>query len=548
VNTTELVLVDLSSLAYPIYLTTQSDSNPNKASQEIVARVRALASDHPHAAICCDSGRSFRHDLAAEYKANRPEREAPLHHQIKLAMEQLQADGFPVWSARGFEADDLIATATKRALDIEGASVLIVTGDKDLLQLVGPRVRAKSARDGSILDEAGVEEKFHVKPAQLRDYLALVGDKSDNIKGAVGIGTVKAVQLLSTFESLDACYEALAKGEAVIPAAVKTALLDFKPRMETTRALVTLRTDVEIPFEEISAPRAPKDLGFAPMDDEPSDESDSEDEHERFREVMHAASAPRASGTLAGQPSIPNGADSGRASVDAVTDAGAVSRLPQTDAAASVPDAGGSGSSNTGLVRAVSGEIVPTEYERQLDPRSLKDARVLAEDMYKSTMFSSYGSPQGVLSTVMVGRELGLPAMASLRSIHNIDGRHGLSASLMVALVLKSGMAEYFEPISFSDREATYETKRKGARNPVRLTHTIEMGWQAWPKGKATDQKKIEEARAAFDASGWGRNPTDMLVARATSRLARMVYPDLLAGLYTPEELAEIRDNRQGAA
>jgi len=86
-----------------------------------------------------------------------------------------------------------------------------------------------------------------------------------------------------------------------------------------------------------------------------------------------------------------------------------------------------------------------------------------------------------------------------------------------------------------SDTEATYETKRKGARNPVRLTHTIEMARQAWPKTKADWEK-------SFLASGWGRNPTDMLVARSSSRLARMVYPDLLSSLYTPEELAEIRE------
>ena len=165
----------------------------------------------------------------------------------------------------------------------------------------------------------------------------------------------------------------------------------------------------------------------------------------------------------------------------------------------------------------------------------MKDARILAEDMFKSRMFSAYGTPHGVLSTVMVGRELGLPAMASLRSIHNIEGKHCLSASIMVAIVIKSGLAEYFEPISFSDTEATYETKRKGARSAITLTHTIEMARQAWPKTK-TDWEK------SFLASGWGRNPTDMLVARASSRLARMVYPDLLSSLYTPEELAEIRD------
>ena len=74
-----------------------------------------------------------------------------------------------------------------------------------------------------------------------------------------------------------------------------------------------------------------------------------------------------------------------------------------------------------------------------------------------------------------------------------------------------------------------------GGRQPIRLTHTIEMGIQAWPKTKADWQEK-------FNASGWGKNPTDMLVARACARLARMVYPDLLAGLYTPEELSEIRE------
>jgi len=174
----------------------------------------------------------------------------------------------------------------------------------------------------------------------------------------------------------------------------------------------------------------------------------------------------------------------------------------------------------------------PAEWERQLDPRSMRDAQKLAVDMHQSRMFSGYGSPQAVLSTVMVGRELGLPAMASLRGIHNIEGKHSLSAALMVALVLKSGLAEYFEPVSFSETEATFETHRKGARNPVRLTHTIEMA---------------QTAGLVKDKSGWLKNPTDMLCARAQARLARMVYPDLLAGLYTPEELADAREVNRAA-
>lgn len=498
----ELVLIDLSSIAYPIWMMSASQPDPNHCCTQIVARIRALANNHPHAAICCDSGRSFRNEVSPAYKANRPERQEALHHQIRLAKEQLVADGFPVWSVRGFEADDLIATAVTRALAIEGASVLIISSDKDLLQLVGPRVRAMSARDGSSYGPDEVVAKFGVAPSQMRDYLTLVGDASDNVKGAKNIGQVKAAALLNTFETLDAVYKQINETAGAkqngIPPAVLASLREFEPHLETTRKLITLRTDVDLPFEEIACERVPREaltfdtFGVDDMDDVAADVEQTPEE-----------------------PTAPAGPQPVERPAD-----------PSTALA----------------VRGDVAEVLPAPdtWERGLDPRSMKEARILAKDMFDSRMFSAYGTPQGVLATVMVGRELGMPAMASLRSIHNIEGKHSLAASLMVALVLKSGMAEYFEPVSFSDTEATFETHRKGFRNPVRLTHTFEMAKQAWPKTK-TDWEK------SFLASGWGRNPTDMLVARATSRLARMVYPDLLAGLYTPEELLEIRDTSAAA-
>jgi DNA polymerase-1 len=190
--TTTLALIDLSSIAHPIWHMSGSQPDPDYCSTQIVARVRALCSNHPRAAVCCDSGRSFRNDLAASYKANRPEREAALFHQITLAKERLAADGFPVWSVRGFEADDLIGTATMAALGVDGYEVLILSADKDLLQLVGPRVRFQSVTSGNIYDPEAVTAKYGVTPAQMRDYLTLVGDASDNIKGANGIGPKKA--------------------------------------------------------------------------------------------------------------------------------------------------------------------------------------------------------------------------------------------------------------------------------------------------------------------------------------------------------------------
>lgn len=491
----DVVLIDLSSIAHPIWHMTQSDPDPNKASQQIVARVRALANGHPHVAVCCDSGRSFRKDIAESYKANRPPAEAMLHHQIDLAKEQLEADGFPVWAVKGFEADDLIASAVAKTLETPDATALIVSADKDLLQLVGPRVRAMSARDGSVLDADAVYLKLGVLPGQVREYLMLVGDTSDNIKGANGIGPRKAADLLTKFGSLEHIYDALAQRGTQFTPSLASALREFQARLVVTRELVSLRSDAPLPFDEIAAERVAKETAtFAAFD--PEDNGENFESAQYFADAVR--NAERAGPTLVPPPATETPEPPVASTAVAVREADAI----LTDA--------------------------PAEWERQLDPRSMKDARILAKDMHDSRLFSAYGTPQAVLSTVMLGRELGLPAMASLRGVHIIEGRHALSAQTMVALVLKSGLAEYFRPVSFSETEATYETLRKGPGNqPIRLTHTIAMATQAG---------------LLKEKSGWLKNPTDMLVARASSRLARMVYPDIVGGLYTPDELSELRE------
>lgn len=518
----EVVLIDLSSLAYPIWHVSQSEPDPNHTSTQTVARVRAITSGKPHAAICCDSGRSFRRDLDSTYKANRPEQDGTLAHQITLACEQLAADGFPVWAEKGFEADDLVASAVARALTLPDVTVLVVTSDKDLLALLGPRVLAMSARDGSVLDAEGVKVKFGVRPDQIRDFLTLVGDASDNIKGAHKVGPKTAAQLLSEFNTIEGIYEALQKTGTKFTPALATNLREFLPRLVTTRELVTLRTDVPIPFEEVFAVRVPKDADeFEPFEPE-TDESDlqapgdSEVARPHTEKPVHRVAPNGVAGdsghsTPASPVMLP---DSGRGSATG-------------DAVSSVPNDGDSGQSAPTSITVREPELLaPVDYERQLDPRSMQDARVLAKDMHASRLFSAYGTPQGVLSTVMLGRELGLPAMASLRSIHVVEGRHALSAQLMVALVLKSGLAEYFEPVEFDEVHAIFETKRKGARKAVVMEHTIQMA---------------QTAGLVKALSNWVKVPTDMLVARSQSRLCRLVYPDIVGGLYTPDELSELR-------
>jgi 5'-3' exonuclease len=487
-----LLLVDLSSVAVPIWKMSGSEADPNHTATQTVARVRALAQGFDHTAVCCDSGRSFRKDVSESYKATRPPSDEPMHHQIRLACEQLKADGFPVWSVKGFEADDLIASAVHRALEdadaAEDTFVSIASADKDLLQLVGWHVTVKSLRDGSVIDEAAVLAKFGVRADQMRDYLTLVGDASDNIKGVKGIGPKNAAKLLTTFDTLDAVYAALAKQGADslgIPPAMATALIDFGSLLEETRTLIALRTDVDIPFAEALQPRV-------------------------------ATVTPMTEPEAAAESGPPVVAD---ATVEPAAEPTRPVLVPPPASGADM-----AAKPSQALVAAP-----PPEWNKQLEPRSMSEAGQLAKWVHESRQFSAYGTPQAVLATVLAGRELGLQAMASLRSIHIVEGKPTLSADLIRALAMQHPDCRYFrctERVTTPGEErATFVTKR-GDDPEMSLTYTI------------------EEAKAAGlirNGSGWVKNPADMCVARASAKLARLVYPEATFGLYLREELEEGR-------
>ncbi len=486
----ELVLVDLSSIAYPIWHVSQSEPDPNHTSTGIVGRIRTLTADYPYAAICCDKGRSFRKDLASSYKATRPEFEAPLGHQMDLAKEQLAKDGYPIWAVDGFEADDLIASATARALETADLAVRIVSSDKDVLQLVGPRVTVVSASTGVVYEEVGVVAKFGVKPCQIGDYLTLCGDASDNIKGAKGIGPKRAAELLATFGSLEQLYHELHHsafpGGAPMTPGLRTALLDFEPNVPLTQSLIALRTDVPIPFEDIAVERTIKEL--PPM--APMEETDD-----------HADEISRTGGDTA-----LTDRSAARSDSDAVT--------PDTPTTHPRAVNRGAELASTGLAPLV------TDYERALDPRSMTEAITLSNHAFQARLFNGFGSPQAVLMVLLAGREFGMPAMTALRAFHIVEGRPTLAADAIRALILRSGKLAYFRCTERTAERATFVAKR-GDDPEISLTYTI------------------EEARTAGlvrPNSAWTKSSADMLVARASSKLARLIAPDLVHGLYSPEE------------
>lgn len=501
---TEIALVDLSSIAYPIWHMSGSQPDPDYTSQQIVARVRALTSNHPKAAICCDSGKSFRNELSPDYKAQRETAPAALFHQIDLAKERLEAEGYPVWAVKGFEADDLIASATKAALDA-GDCVLVISGDKDALQLVGDRVRVQSTgASGSIYDAAAVKAKFGVFPAQIVNYLALVGDAADNVKGAKGIGKVRAAELLQKWGTLHGIYQGLKNFGTQFTPAVATALRDFEGRLDEVVKLITLRTDVALPFAELDNDRASK---AAPME---GDEMDG---------VMELR------GEVVADKPAPVAAVSGEGAATAPVSAPVVEAKPVN----------GNGHGNG--VPAPAQDVLapaPVEFERQLEPRSLGQASALSKAMFAAKMFNGYGSEQAVLSTVLAGRELGMQAIAALRAFHVIDGKHALAADAMRGLVLQAKAAKYFRVVERTAERSTFETWRYGDPEPIRLTYTIAEGRAAF-KPELPDAEREKK----WAASAWGKHPADMLAARASSKLARLVYSDILFGLYAPEELRD---------
>jgi len=244
-----LVLVDGSSYLFRAFhalppLTTR-DGVPTGALHGVLAMIQKLVLEEQPGlvGVVFDApGKTFRDDLYPEYKAHRPPMPDELRVQIEPLYAAIRALGLPLLIVDGVEADDVIATLTRQAR-AAGLPVLISTGDKDLAQLSEPGVTLIDTMKNTRLDPAGVEAKFGVPPRLIVDYLALVGDASDNVPGVKGCGPKTAVKWLKEYGSLEGVMAAAAgmKGKA---GENLRAALDHLP---LSRTLVTVRDDVELP-------------------------------------------------------------------------------------------------------------------------------------------------------------------------------------------------------------------------------------------------------------------------------------------------------------
>lgn len=472
-----VVLIDLSSLFHPAWRA--NENGPlSVAFQATIDAVTKCAKKDPNAlvAICLDSRKSWRKELAPSYKAQREKLGNDFYATLDAVKERLRADGYLLWESEGFEADDVIATATEEAVK-RGHPVVICSADKDLMQLLRPGVKQLRTHDWSIWTEAEAEAKFGVKVSQIGDWLALVGDTSDNVKGCPDVGKKRATQMLTTNGDWPGIVKAL-EDKAFTPA-ITAGLQGFD--YATARKLIGLVSTVPISFDDIYADRVVKPL--VNLEEKPVEESK----------------------TPAPEPE-------GEPETIAI---GELVELPKP-------------ANDTKAVAAPN---------PQLQPNSVQDAYWLAKAMLNSRLYTKFGNAEAILATMIRGKEMSFPVMTSLDMFHVIQGRPTLTANAIQTLAERHPDCEYIRLVDGSDVRAKWETKHRKHAGPTILEYTIQ---DAVAAGIATlEPATPPPANKKDDRGQWDKRRKEMLRKTAMVQLVRMVYPSAALGLYAREELTD---------
>jgi DNA polymerase-1 len=255
VSKKKLVLVDGHALAYrafyalPVQGFATRNGEPTNATYGFTATLLGILHEYEpdYIAVCFDAGLSGRDEIYPEYKAHREAMPAEMEIQMDRIREVVEAFNIPIFEREGMEADDVLGTLARQAAQ-SGVDTLIVTGDRDLLQLVGPEVHVflsgRRLSEGKVYDQTAVAEQYDgLTVHQLRDYKAMVGDPSDNVPGVRGVGEKTAVRLLKKYGSLEAIYDHL---DEVKRTRFRNALEKGKEDAFLSQRLVTIDTDLPI--------------------------------------------------------------------------------------------------------------------------------------------------------------------------------------------------------------------------------------------------------------------------------------------------------------
>jgi 5'-3' exonuclease len=485
-----ILLIDLSAIFHPAWRSNENGPVSVAYEATIGGVNRCISVVKPDAtAICLDGKGNWRKELDKSYKAQRDPLPPVFYAEFDRVKQRLRDDGLLLWQADGFEADDLIATAAELALtgtDPAG-EVVIATHDKDMFQLVGQACKVLSLSTFEIRDAAAVQGKFGVAPSQLGDWLALVGDSSDNVKGAPGIGPKTATKLLQAYGNLAGVFRAAYDLKSDLTPAIRKSLTENGDGIELARKLVTLRTDAPIKFEEIWETREVKPL-ITTEEEMPHDLGAVQEEIED-KAAEAWAKDPQGDGPQPPRDKTPE----------------EIAMVSQTGPAQST-------------------ELVTVEYSKQLEPRSFRDVLTFAKYAFNSRLYQKFTSPDAIAMVIVRGRELGYGASSAMEVFHVIEGRPYPFAYLVVAECQKDPNCEYLIPVEFDGKHAVAETKHRASGKVITLEYTFEQA---------------VTAKIVRDNNGWAKHPEDMLVKTALCKLGRRMYPARALGLVSLEEIGE---------
>lgn len=494
-----ILAVDISGL-----FSTHWEINQGKEdSHAYMATLKSISSARDgfdRIAICCDSGLSWRRAIWPAYKANRVDRGAAYRHQIARVIDQLESEACCVFRAPPHniiggdaggtyyagtyyaEADDVIGTLCAWAVE-GGHFVRIYSGDKDLLQLVGDGVEAMNFK-GDVFRAEDVQRKFGLPPERIPDMLALGGDTSDNFKPFVGIGDKRAVDLVKACGCAMAVFDPKHYDrlhEYIGNAAASAIKLGGREPAEQCLQIATVLRTLEIDFDPLLEspawkPAAPeKTLVFsqAPAEEPPP-----------------AKPAPREEAPPAPPPAP-------------------VALIRQPD--------------NTERYSLNPYSLEPTDPQHAL---------ALASLVMQSTLFRKFVNDAAALMVILEGRALGIPSIIALKNAYIVKGNVAWSARLIRGLAMKSRFCEYFRIVESSMERAVAVCKRVGDPEFTVVSDMQQAAARELIKkpGRNRDGKETE-------GNKWFTDPLVMHVADVERRGARMGWPDVVAGLYTPDEM-----------
>ncbi len=467
-----ILLIDLSSIFWQMWHATK-DQEVGSAFDGTMHKIHKYASDYDHIGICVDSPPYKRKEVYPEYKAQRDKPSEVAVGQLERVKERIAADGLPLFAVEGWEADDVIATITEIATQGTDDTVDILTGDKDLAQLVTDRVCTISTQTGDVFDPPAVHDKFGVNPNRVGDLLALMGDKSDNVPGVPRVGAKTAAALIAEFGGIDTLLDVADTGdpdERIKPAAVRNNVLAHIDTIPKARELVALNSALTIDVAPLYAENVPKPLADAPA----------------VTEIDEVVECEVITAPLPEQPQ-----DATQAPVTAEI----VKRQP--------------------------------DYIRQLEPKDSTAALNLSRLLFESRLYTKFQNPEAILAVLLRGRALGLDATTALDAFHVIQGRPTMAADLIVGLVLSSPKCRFFKMVESTDSRAVYKTHRADDPDPDPTFHEFNM--------------EMAKKMGLTGKDNWRKQAATMLRHRCATALARMVYPDVVGGLYDPEEIEVIR-------